>query len=277
MKANKNSLAYAPPIIFLLAYTVWWAYIGLHQANNNTIHQDFSGSYGFITLYGIAIGLVVSRKWGGMKSLIGRALAFFALGLLFQEFGQLVYYYYANYRNVAVPYPSIGDLGFFGSIPLYIYGVSLLAKATGSSISLRSVRSKFVAFVIPLVLLSVSYYLFLKGYQFDWHHPLTVFLDFGYPFGQAIYISIAILAFLFSRKLLGGFMRPKILLILFALVAQYSADFTFLYQNHHGTWKAGGINDYMYLVSYFIMTVALVGFHKLPLGSQSKESEPDGR
>jgi hypothetical protein len=59
-------------------------------------------------------------------------------------------------------------------------------------------------------------------------------------------------------------MRPKILLILFGLLAQYAADFTFLYQNHHGTWKAGGVNDYMYLISYFIMTIALVSFLNLP-------------
>jgi hypothetical protein len=269
MKTNKRSLAYVPPILFLIAYTAWWAYIGLRQANNPTIHQDFSGTYGFITLYGIAVGLVASRKWGGHKSLVGRALICFAIGLAFQEFGQIVYYYYANFKNVAVPYPSIGDLGFFGSIPLYIYGAYLLAKTTGSNISLRSHVNKLVAVIIPVILLSTSYALFLKGYVFDWHHPLTVFLDFGYPFGQAIYISIGILAFLFSRKLLGGFMRPKILLILFGLLAQYAADFTFLYQNHHGTWKAGGINDYMYLISYFIMTMALLSFLRLPLAEPS--------
>lgn len=264
MKTNKKSLTYLPPVLFLIAYTIWWAYIGLHQSNNPTIHQDFSGTYGFITVYGVVVGLIASRKWGGRKSLVGKALLCFTFGLVFQEFGQIVYYYYANYKNVAVPYPSVGDVGFFGSIPFYAYGAYLLAKMTGSSISLRSHKNKLIALIIPVLLLAISYSFFLKGYQFNWHHPVTIFLDFGYPFGQAIYISIAILAYLFSRKLLGGLMKYKILLILFALVSQYASDFTFLYQSHHSTWKAGGINDYMYLISYFIMTTALVSFLSLP-------------
>jgi hypothetical protein len=98
-------------------------------------------------------------------------------------------------------------------------------------------------------------------------------LDFGYPFGQAIYISIAILAFLFSRRLLSGLMRPKILLILAALCMQYASDFTFLYQSHHNTWKAGGVNDYMYLIAYFIMTIALLSFFKLPSVTPKDESK----
>ena len=43
-----------------------------------------------------------------------------------------------------------------------------------------------------------------------------------------------------------------------ALVGQYVADFTFLYQSSRGTFVGGGIDDYLYLFSYFLMSVALI-------------------
>ena len=89
-------------------------------------------------------------------------------------------------------------------------------------------------------MLAVGYFLFLQGYEFDWSDPLKVFLDFGYPFGQAIYVSIAILTYLLSRGILGGIMKGKILFILFALCMQFLSDYTFLYQSSKGTWSVGG-------------------------------------
>ena len=53
-------------------------------------------------------------------------------------------------------------------------------------------------------------------------------------------------------------MRLPILLFLGALVLQYLSDFSFLYQASAGTWYAGGWNDFLYLISYLAMTVALL-------------------
>lgn len=249
---------------FFLLLTVWWLWLRfVINDTENIQNQTFAAVYGVMALSGGLIGLYVAKKWGGLKSVLGKSLVFFSLGLFMQEFGQLAYSYYIYFLKQDIPYPSIGDIGYFGSIPLYICGAILLARASGASFSMKSFAGKIQAFIIPLILLVVSYYMFLRGYEFDWSQPMTVFLDFGYPLGQAVYISIALLAFLFSRKLLGGVLRSKILLVLFALSIQYAADFTFLYQTHHETWSAGGINDYMYLVSYFVMTLALLGFANL--------------
>lgn len=270
---KKNRIAQLTLLVFLVL-TGWWIslQISRHPEDNNW----FGVAYGSVALIGAIAGLFVSKKWGGFKSYIGRAIAMFSLGLFAQEFGQVAYWVYVFVLKSDVPYPSVGDIGFFGSIPLYAYGAVLLGKASGSSLSLKSLSNKLQAFVLPLALLIASYVLFLRGYVFDWGHPLTVFLDFGYPFGQAIYISIAILAFLFSRKLLGGLMRSKILLVLFALVVQYACDFTFLYQTHNQTWHANESNDLMYLVSYLIMVMAILNFdtlfHKIQTPSQKSPS-----
>jgi hypothetical protein len=165
--------------------------------------------------------------------------------------------------KVSIPYPSVGDIGYFGSVLFYIYAALQLAKAAGAKFSLRSHSKKVVAAILPLALLVASYVVFLRNYQFDFSSmgsTVAVFLDFGYPLGQATYIAIALVTYLVSQKLLGGVMKKKILLLLFALLIQYIADFTFLYAAKNGSPFPGGANDFMYLLAYTIMALALNSF-----------------
>lgn len=245
-------------VVLLLLLTVWWA-MGMMNPEAYEVRYfgDFPSIYGVMALWGGIWGLVIARKWGGMGSVMGKAITMFSLGLFSQEMGQIIYAYYSFFQHISVPYPSLGDVFYFGSIPLYIYGVILLAKASGVSIRLQSFKHQLIAIIIPLIMLGVGYFLFLQNYQVDWSNPIKIFLDFGYPLGQAIYISLAILTYLLSKGVLGGMMKSKVLFILFALLVQFLADYTFLYQSSRGTWSAGGFNDYMYLLAYFFMALGL--------------------
>jgi hypothetical protein len=256
---NKNKSFIFLLTIFLL-FSAWWIYLQIEVKHTDIRYQLFSSMYGVVALLGSIYGFIYSRNWGGLKSVVGRAIFMFSLGLFAQEFGQLVYSYY-YFANKTIPYPSLGDLGYFGSIPCYIYGVLLLAHASGVKFSLKSVSSKIQAVIIPIVMLIASYFIFLQGYQFDWSQPLKIFLDFGYPFGEALYVSFAFLTLLLSRDILGGIMKYRVLIILAALFVQYLCDFTFLYQANNNTVYPGGINDYMYLISYFIMSLGLLQFN----------------
>lgn len=245
-------------VLLLLLLTGWWLFNLYTQQEAQRFFGDFASIYGVMALYGAAVGYIAAKEWGGAKSAVGKAVLFFSLGLLFQEFGQLAYAYLSFFLNISVPYPSIGDIGYFGSIPLYILGIFYLAKASGVKIKLQSFSHQLQAIFIPLFVLGIGYYLFLKGYEFDFTAPLKIFLDFGYPLGQAIYISLAILTYTLTRGVLGGIMKNRVLFILIALSMQFLSDYTFLYQSSRGTWSVGGINDYMYLISYFLMTVGLL-------------------
>ncbi len=240
--------------------TAWWLVLGPFNPIPETENARYvwGGIYQILAYWGGINGLIIARKWGGVKSLLGRSILAFSIGLLCQGFGQSVYTFYLFSLQIEAPYPSLGDLGYFGTIPFYIYGAILLSRVSGVKISLRSYFNKIQALVIPILMLLVSYLLFLKNYTFDFTAPLKTFLDFGYPLGQAIYVSIAILAFILSRKVLGGVMRTPISLILFALVVQYLSDYIFLYQFNAEQWYVGGINDFMYLFSYFLMTMSLI-------------------
>lgn len=266
-------------ILIFVLFNVGWIYMR-YFIDADLKQEDFLGTYdredilfgtyGLLALYGAVIGLIISKKWGGYKSYVGRSIVMFSLGLLAQVFGQIAYTVQGNILG-EVPYPSIGDLGYMGSVFFYIYGVWMLAKTTGFHINISSLRNKLQSIVIPLVLLTASYYVFLRGYEFDWSAPLVVFLDFGYPLGQSLYIALAILVFSLSRKLLGGLMKPVIWFLLTALLVQYVADYTFLYSHAQGTWEVGGLNDYTYLVAYLIMTLALIGFGQITVGQQASE------
>lgn len=246
-------------IIALFILTVWWvASLSFQRTEGERFFGDFPSIYAVMALWGGIWGIEIARKWGGVKSVMGKSMIMFSLGLFSQVFGQFAYAYLSFYKHIEVPYPSIGDVGYFGSIPLYILGVFYLAKASGVKIGLKSFENKMQAILIPLLMLVLAYFLFLQGYEFDWTNPIKIFLDFGYPMGQAIYISIALLTFLLSRGVLGGIMKGRILFILFALCIQFLSDYTFLYQSSRGTWHVGEINDYMYLVAYFLMTLGLL-------------------
>jgi hypothetical protein len=244
--------------------TIWWALPFVIDTENMPINiiEVFSGTYGILALFGGLVGIGAAQKWGGFKSILGRGILMLSLGLLAQEFGQLAFGYYLHIQHVEIPYPSLADVGYFGSILFYIYGAILIAKAAGATISLRSMKGKLIALLLPAAVLVTSYFVFLSNYEFDFSQPLTVFLDFGYPLGQAIYLSIALLAYLFSRKWLGGILKNKILLVIAAFFLQYAADFNFLYQVVNETWVNGGYGDYLYLFSYFVMGLALVNFYR---------------
>jgi len=244
-------------LIFII-HVIWWITFQFSQTRSDFSVQLFGSTYGILAAWGGIVGITIAQKWGGFKSVLGRAIMLFSLGLLAQEFGQIAYTVYIYILHVEIPYPSIGDIGYFGSVFLYIYASILLAKTAGVKILRQSFKNKLQAIIIPLIMLALSYILFLQGYEFDYNNPLKIFLDFGYPMGQAIYLSIAILTFILSFKMLGGVMRNKVLFILFALFIQYLADYTFLYQVSNGTWTTGGINELMYLISYLFMTLSLI-------------------
>ena len=216
--------------------------------------------YPLFPLIGGYYGWLIAKKWGGFNSAFGRAISFLSLGFFAQFIGQMLYDFYQIYLRVEIPYPSIGDLFYFGSVLLYVLGAYQLAKVAGLKITLKSSKGIFLAVVIPLIALIGSYIILLQGYDADWSNKTVIFLDFGYPIGQAIYLSIALLVLLISKNILGGLMRRPIMLLLFALIAQFIADFVFSYQVSREvvTFYAGGTNDLMFAFAYFLMTIALL-------------------
>ena len=188
---------------------------------------------------------------------MGRGVIYFSLGLLLQAFGQSTFSYYTTLLGVPIPYPSIADVGYFGSIIFYILGITSVAQVSGVGVQLKNLGTKVFAIILPVAVLICSYAFFLHGYVFDWTHPVQVLLDFGYPLGEAMYVALALLALVLSRNILGGIMRTPLTFLMMALVVQYFADFNFLTQAYAGTWINGGYGDFVYTFAYFLMAISL--------------------
>jgi hypothetical protein len=240
-------------------FSAFWLYTYFFTKEQSDAYTLFTNTYGVFALIGGLFGIFAARKWGGFKSYLGKAILMLSFGLLFQEIGQLFYMYYIYVAHIEVPYPSLGDVGFFGSVLFYIYASFLLSKVAGADFSLKEhLSSKVEAIIIPLIILFLSYFFFLRGNTVELSQPIKTVLDFGYPLFQSVYVSIALVTYRVLRFTQGGMIRKDILLLLVALFMQYLSDFTFLYKTSRGTWVAGGINDYMYLVSYCLMTLAIM-------------------
>lgn len=254
----KNEFAAKVAVGLFLILTVWWIILYLSGVQEQIENYLFGATYGLMAAWGGFWGITIAKHWGGTKSVLGKAILALSFGLLAAEFGQIVFSYYNIFSGVEVPYPSLADVGFFANIPLYTIGIILLAKASGIQFTLQKLSSKLQAVLLPVAMLAFSYFFFLQGYEVDWTDPVRVFLDFGYPLGQALYVSIAVLVYVLSKNILGGVMKVKVLFLLFAFVAQYLADYNFLFQNSRGTWLNAGYGDYLYLLAYFIMTLGLL-------------------
>lgn len=236
--------------------SIWWIYIFILKTTDAPINHIFGFVYGGFSLWGSAYGFITARLWGGRKSIMGRAILAIAIGLLLQGFGQYSFWVYNYVLRVAVPYPSVSDIGYFGTIPFYIYAAIQFARASGTTFSLKLFRNRLYAVAIPAVMLTISYFLFLRNYTVNTSELLKTFFDFGYPLGQAIYISIAILAYSLSQKILGGIMKSRIMIIVAAFFAQYLADYIFIYFSEQ--YFPACFIDYFYLIAYVTMTIAIL-------------------
>lgn len=253
---------FAAKMIFamFLIYSVWWIYAQSTPFESN-IRNLFSDTYTIVAFWGGISGLLIAKKWGGFKSMFGRAINMFSIGLLLETIGQLIGSYYFYVLNVDIAYPSIADLGYFGAIICYIYGAYLLAKICGVQFQMKSLKSKMMSAIFLLLFLLVPYFTFLSGYNLEEEmlvNPIKVFLDFATPLGQSTFLLIAFLTYLFSREMLGGIMKNKILWILVGLSFQYIADFVFIYKDMTDTWQAGGQSEYLFLFAYTVISLAII-------------------
>lgn len=255
----KNKVSYLIIALYVIV-VLWWIKLQTTGVPTEEAYL-FNWSYGLIGLVGSFYCIFsVSKIWGSFRSIIGKGLLYIPAGLLGQWFGLQIWTYYNLVLKVEVPYPSLADVGYFSLIPFYTLGSFMFAKAAGAKFSLRTLHGKFLAVVIPLVMLGVAYSLFVRDIGIDMTDWIKTFLDFGYPLGEIIPVSIALFTFTLSRKLLGGKMKGRILYLVFAFSFQFVTEYTFLYSVGNGTYINGGINDLLYATSYTIMSLGLISF-----------------
>lgn len=266
--ALSNTVHFSKPSKLLLFYwiiiTIWWCifyFAGIKQTTGNYLYQL---GMAFVPLAGGFCGILQSKRWGGHKSQVGKALLFISLGLISWGVGQIFWSVLYNLvLKVEIPYPSLADLGYIIAVPFWTYGIINLSKATGAKFSLKNMNGKLIAFIIPVVAILVSYYLLVmvaRGGVISSNHGLKLFFDFAYPIGDVIILTLSLLIYGLSFNYLGGKLKIPILTLILGFVAMYFTDFTFSYVTTIGDYFNGHWVDFMFTVSLLLMGLGINNF-----------------
>src|SRR3989338_2271680 len=143
---------------------VWWAFLFVTGKANAGGEVTLGGAlyqfaFGLIPLIGGVLGILKSKKWGGLKSYVGRALLFISVGAICWGVGKMFWFLYYNiFTSVDIPYPSLADVGYSLSFPFLALGLISLSKATGARFTLKHPGGQVLAFCITIIRIIASYY-----------------------------------------------------------------------------------------------------------------------
>ncbi len=177
-------------ITFFILMVLGWISINLNHLQNTNINYIYGAALGLLPFLAAIFGFENSKKWGWLRSSLGKSLFFLSLGLLTWGIGTLVFAYYNIFLQVEVPYPSLADVFYILSWPLWAIGIMQLFHVTGAKYSLRSIKGKLLLLIIPIIIIIISYYLLVtiaRGGEFSLALEdgiLKLFFDLAYPIGD---------------------------------------------------------------------------------------------
>lgn len=255
MKINKYCFFL---IGFLLHNIIFWIGIQISNIKDLPINLLYSFSNGFLGTVAGVMGLFISKHWGGSKSAVGKAVLLISSGTISWGLGTLTWSFYNFVLHVDVPYPSLADIGYALAIPLWTTGVFYLSQATGAKFTLRKLRGRVLLIALPLIAAVVSYYfLFViaRGSAFPVEGGLLkVFLDFYYPIGDWVILTVAFIVFGLSLHYLGGNFRWPVMIILLGFVLMFISDVSFSYTTTVESYYNGHLVDLLFTVAIFLIS-----------------------
>lgn len=259
MKINKYS---GFLVGFLLQNIIFWVGIQISGIKDLPINLIYSFSNGFLATVIGTMGLLISKHWGGSKSAVGKAVLLISLGTLSWGLGTLTWSFYNFVLHEDVPYPSLADVGYALAVPLWTIGVYYLSEATGAKFSLRKIRGRLFLIILPILAAIFSFYvLFIvaRGSSFSTEGGLLkVLLDFYYPLGDWVILTMSFLVFGLSLQYLGGRFRWPIMTILLGFIFMFISDFSFSYTTTVGSYYNGHLADLLFTVAIFVISFGVI-------------------
>ena len=219
----------------------------------------------YIPLVGGLFGIRNSIHWNGTKSVMGRSTLFLSLGLIAWGSGMIIWNYYIFFTSIEIPYPSFADVGYALGLLFLVLGILNLYKAIGIRFALRNRKGKIVLFVVPIIVILFSIYLLIYvargGALIDSSgNYLKLFFDLLYPLGDVVILTVISLAYLLSRKLLGGVYKVPILVLLVGFMMFYISDFMFSYTTTKETYFNGHLVDFLFTTTMFVLSTGVAMF-----------------
>lgn len=242
---------------FFVLMLIYWQGLQMSHTTDLPINLGYSFSTAVLAFFGGVFGILISRRWGGVKSAVGKAVLLMSLGTLVWSLGNFVWSYYIFFLHTEIPYPSLADIGYSLAVPMWVAGVYFLSQATGARFTLRKARGRMMLVVLPVLAALVSYYfLFVvaRGSSMEVEGGLLkIFLDFYYPIGDWIILTVSFLLFGLSWEYLGGRFRLPVFILLIGFVFMFMADFSFSYTTTVGSYFNGSYPDLLFATALFVM------------------------
>ena len=270
-------------ILIYLVTTVLWILFVWETRYTGTLEgwkfdyllKPFLMGMTILPITGGILGIKNSMSWGGLKSAMGRATLFISLGLLAWGGGMVIWNYYLFFTNIEVPYPSLADVIFILSWPLWSYGLIELSKAIGAQFGWHNMLNKKRIFFVSAIFIIASFYL-LFGVARQWSVALAdgglkLFFDLFYPIGSIIISTLVALIYWLSRNLIGGVYKKPVMILLFGFMINYIGDFTFSYTTTKGTYFNGHIADFIFTTAMFAISLGLSLLHSHPVDYPSNK------
>lgn len=258
-----NKLQKALTWYFIFMIVIWLVLLmaGLKKGLWNNLYSLFIS---FIPLFSGTVGILGSNYWGRFKSNIGKAVLFLSAGMFVWGVGNLIWGYYNFFKSIDVPYPSFADVGYLPAYLFWIFGIIHLARSTGAKFS--SNKNKLVLLLIPVTVVSLSFYIFffVIKREFIYENPIKLFFDIYYPLMDAIILTIAVIIFGLSVNFFGGKYKLSVLAILVGFVMMYFADLAFSYAISLNTYYNGGHTDIIFIFAFYLMAWGTLSFHLTP-------------
>ncbi len=247
--------------VLYVAMVLWWFFIQKKGIIDTWENFLFGAGIGLFTLIGGIIGLVKASNWGFFKSAIGKSVTFLSAGLITWALGTLIFAYYNFFLDIAVPYPSIADLAYIFSWPLWTIGILQLWPALGIKYQLKKASGKLFLFLIPLIFISLSYYLLFiiaRGGVWDFTGGFAkLFFDLAYPVGDIVILTTIALVYSLSVGYLGGIFKFPVLVILFGFILNFASDFSFSFTTTKESFFVGSWVDLLFLSTMFVISFGI--------------------
>lgn len=247
MKFNRKLLLTTFSLLLVITL-IWDIYLYSFSEKTTIWHFLYNAAYGCLYLIGGVIAIYYSFIFS-IRSNLGKLLFFFGAGLLSYEIALLIWVYYNLALKVAVPFPSWADAGFMIFYPLIFLGTYYLVKIYKTLINFALLRDSIIISLLSLILVfginrpDISTQL----------PPLQIFINFYYPMGDFITLSLALIAL----RIGGGKLHPSLYIFCIGMLLQAVADIFFTYRTAQEIYWNGDISDLLFTFSAYFMSIGL--------------------
>jgi hypothetical protein len=238
-----------PYIGLAIINLVWFVYLQFLPKHDTLANYLFNFIYALPPLIGGVTGMVISRRYGGLKSVVGSMLALIGAGIFFFGVGNLVWTYDNIWGGEDVPSPGLSDIFYLLYYVFMIPGVvHFLGNSGSKKAQYRLMFSLPIAMVITGLILAA---LWTNSTQGDF--GLTV-VNTAYTAGDAILLTLSIAAL----TSLGGSLGRAVFCIMLGAAIAALADMYYVNRTINDTYWNGDISDGLFALSGFIESSALI-------------------